>query len=96
MGLKRHYSLDGTNSRINPRPNWLSRNWHLCLLALLTFLLTGVGAVAAQEADLIQQIEQLHSVIGSLWLIIAGALVFFMNAGFSRVYFQGIYRTEQG
>jgi hypothetical protein len=55
-----------------------------------------VGAVAAQEADLIQQIEQLHSVIGSLWLIIAGALVFFMNAGFSRVYFQGIYRTEQG
>ncbi|MGF1481755.1 MAG: ammonium transporter [Cyanophyceae cyanobacterium] len=58
------------------RSNWLLRRWYFYLpLSTLTLLLSGRVAVAQGETDSL--------VLANIWLLIAGAFVFFMNAGFA-------------
>lgn len=58
-----------------PKPGWLFRPW---VLAPFSFAFVFAQAAAAQET-----VEVGFDAIGTIWLIIAAALVFFMNAGFA-------------
>jgi ammonium transporter, Amt family len=54
------------------------RNILAFCLSLTVMLLIGVGKVTAQESD-----NSNLNLIANLWMLIAGSLVFFMNAGFA-------------
>ncbi len=56
--------------------------WTASLFLGTIFVLLGTKALA-QGDDLNFRVESLEIFINSLWLVVAGALVFFMNAGFA-------------
>ncbi|NER22286.1 MAG: ammonium transporter [Symploca sp. SIO1B1] len=60
---------------------WRSRLW-LVLLFSVTILTVSSFKAVAQTGSSIDKTEALEIFVNSLWLVVAGALVFFMNAGF--------------
>jgi ammonium transporter, Amt family len=67
--------------------NWdvrqLTPSWQACLpIALLIVLVWGYAAVAAEPPKIEDTVAELKVGIDTMWVMIAGMLVFFMNAGF--------------
>ena len=61
--------------------NWLSRRWYYCLLsAIITLVIWGNEAVAQSFS---QPNNPSIDWLATIWMLIAAALVFFMNAGFA-------------
>lgn len=90
---KRRLTLKGAVSRFDRRwlsPEWLARNltpsWQACLpLALLIVLGWSVAGIAAEPPtveSLAKTAADLKVGMDTMWVMIAGMLVFFMNAGF--------------
>jgi ammonium transporter, Amt family len=68
-------------------PDWYARkltpSWQACIpLALLILLVWGYTATAAEPPKLEDTVAELKVGIDTMWVMIAGMLVFFMNAGF--------------
>jgi ammonium transporter, Amt family len=59
-----------------------SLDWRLCLLFAVGILLAWSGAAIAQESALAPLPPNVKVVVDTIWVIFAGILVFFMNAGF--------------
>ncbi|HEY9619803.1 MAG TPA: ammonium transporter [Crinalium sp.] len=57
-------------------------DWRFCPLFIVGILLAGSGAAVAQESTLVPLPPNVKVVVDTLWVIFAGILVFFMNAGF--------------
>jgi len=60
---------------------WRSRLWLVLLFSVTVLTMISFKAVA-QTGSSIDETQALEIFINSLWLVVAGALVFFMNAGF--------------
>ena len=71
--MSRHQCMSA--SRIT---RFLSIKWYLYPLATSVCVLIGTHKVLAQSAEAID-----FNAVGTIWLLIASALVFFMNAGFA-------------
>jgi Amt family ammonium transporter len=71
----------------DPTPDDLRRRWRWRSLAavsgIVAFALASAAPAAAQEAELLP--EQVQQALDNLWLVVAGTLVFFMQAGFALV-----------
>ncbi|MDY6938725.1 MAG: ammonium transporter [Cyanobacteriota bacterium] len=61
---------------------WRLRLRFICLFSVTVLALFSMKAVA-QENEYLDKVDALEIFINSLWLVVAGALVFFMNAGFA-------------
>lgn len=66
--------------------NWLP--WKFCLLSVISLFLICAGEAAAHDIA-----EGGFNAVGTIWLLIASVLVFFMNAGFAMLE-TGFCRTE--
>ncbi|WP_322744429.1 ammonium transporter [Coleofasciculus sp. LEGE 07092] len=68
------------------RKSWLAPSWQACLPLAILIVLIWVGAVAAQEptSNELEALKwELKVSLDTLWVVFAGCLVFFMNAGFA-------------
>jgi ammonium transporter, Amt family len=68
-------------------PDWyakkLSPTWQACIpLAFVILLVWGYAAVAADPPKVEDMVAELKVGMDTMWVMIAGMLVFFMNAGF--------------
>ncbi len=68
-------------------PDWyakkLSPTWQACIpLTLVILLVWGYAAVAADAPSIEDRVSELKVGMDTMWVMIAGMLVFFMNAGF--------------
>jgi ammonium transporter, Amt family len=68
-------------------PDWyakkLSPTWQACIpLSLIILLVWGYAAVAADAPKIEDMVAELKVGMDTMWVMIAGMLVFFMNAGF--------------
>ncbi len=68
-------------------PDWyarkLSPSWQACIpIALLIVMTWGYAATAAAPPKLEEMVAELKIGMDTMWVMIAGMLVFFMNAGF--------------
>jgi ammonium transporter, Amt family len=68
-------------------PDWyarkLSPSWQACIpLAFVILLVWGYAAVAADPPKVEDMVAELKVGMDTMWVMIAGMLVFFMNAGF--------------
>ncbi|NEP41033.1 MAG: ammonium transporter, partial [Okeania sp. SIO2H7] len=59
----------------------LSSSWTICLPLAAIILLVWVSAAAAEETEMTP--ENLEVILDTIWVLFAGCLVFFMNAGFA-------------
>lgn len=64
------------------KKSWMLSSWTICLPLAAIILLVSVSAAAAQETDEITP-EKLKIMLDTIWVVFAGCLVFFMNAGFA-------------
>lgn len=62
------------------RRNRFWRCWYFCVLAIATFLLVQAGVAIAQGTP---PEEASFDAVKNIWMLVAGILVFFMNAGFA-------------
>ncbi|MDY6806758.1 MAG: ammonium transporter [Cyanobacteriota bacterium] len=60
----------------------ISPNWTICLPLAVIIMLVSVSSAAAQGTDGITP-EELKVILDTIWVVFAGFLVFFMNAGFA-------------
>jgi ammonium transporter, Amt family len=68
-------------------PDWYARkltpSWQACIpIALLIVMIWGYAATAAAPPKLEDMVAELKVGMDTMWVMIAGMLVFFMNAGF--------------
>ena len=91
--LSLHRSLNwriGSKIRFQTKwftPDWyakkLSPSWQACIpIALLIVITWGYAATAAAPPKLEDMVAELKIGMDTMWVMIAGMLVFFMNAGF--------------
>jgi Amt family ammonium transporter len=66
--------------------NSLSPTWQACIPLVALILLVGSTAAVAQDAPTVESLAEttatLQVGLDTLWVVLAGVLVFFMNAGF--------------
>lgn len=62
---------------------WLSPSWKACIpLASIIVLVWGYAAIAQTPPSTEEQLASLKVGLDTMWVMVAGMLVFFMNAGF--------------
>lgn len=79
------------DKRSKEKKSWRSLRWYVGLFLAVVPVLVGANRAIAQSNAIAPSTLEFY--INSLWLLIAGALVFFMNAGFAMLE-AGLCRTN--